>query len=125
MQKGKHYIGVGVGVMIFNHKGEVLFTKRGRGAKNERGHWEIPGGDVEFGETLATAAVRETYEELGVKGVVVKQLLAIDHFIPKEGQHWVAVPFIVKIKPGQTPKIMEPHKCDAIGWFGLDALPSP
>jgi 8-oxo-dGTP diphosphatase len=125
MQKGKDYIGVGIGTIILNDEGKMLFTKRGQGAKNERGCWEIPGGDVEYGETLADAAVREVKEELGVDAEVEQQLLAVDHFIPNEGQHWVAIPFLVKMKPGQTPKILEPQKCDAIEWFGLDELPSP
>ncbi len=42
--QGKDYIGVGVGAMIFNDKGELLLAKRGQAAKNERGCWEIPGG---------------------------------------------------------------------------------
>lgn len=125
MQKGKDYIGVGVGTIIVNASGHMLFTKRSQGAKNERGCWEIPGGDVEYGETLAAAALREVKEELGVDAKVIRQLPAVDHFIPKEGQHWVAVPFIVEIVAGQEPVIAEPHKCDALEWFALDNLPSP
>ena len=123
--QGKDYIGVGVGAMIFNDRGELLLTKRGKAAKNERGCWEIPGGSVDFGETLAQAIVREVKEEMGVDVVVEHQLLAIDHLIPAENQHWVATPFIVRVKPGQTPKILEPHKCEAMGWFALTKLPSP
>lgn len=125
MKKGKDYIGVGVGVMIFNDCGELLLTKRGQAAKNERGCWEVPGGDVEFGEALAQAAIREAKEEMGIDVTVVQQLFSIDHLIPAEDQHWVATPFLCTVKKGQTPMIVEPHKCDEIGWFALGALPSP
>lgn len=118
-------MGVGVGAMIFNDKGELLMLKRGREAKNEQGRWEIPGGGVDFGETREQAIVREIKEEVGVDIVVEHQLLAIDHLIPDEGQHWVATPFIARIKKGQTPKILEPHKHEAMGWFQLDKLPEP
>lgn len=123
--QGKDYIGVGVGAMIFNDRGELLLTKRGQACKNERGCWEVPGGSIEFGETMAATVVREIKEEIGVDVIVDHQLLAIDHLIPAEGQHWVTTPFLVHIKYGQTPKILEPEKCEAIDWFSLDNLPSP
>jgi mutator protein MutT len=122
--QGKDYIGLGVGAMIFNNAGELLLMQRGQQAKNERGCWEIPGGTVEFGETMAQAVVREIKEELGVVVEVVQQLLSIDHLIPAEGQHWVATPFLVRIASG-TPKVMEPHKCNGVGWFALHKLPQP
>lgn len=125
MKKGTDYIGVGVGAMIFDDQGRLLMTKRGQGAKNERGCWEIPGGGVELNEARADAIVREVSEELGVDVEVLEELLTFEHMIPDEGQHWLATTFIVAIKDGQTPKIMEPHKCDAIEWFALDELPSP
>lgn len=37
MKKGVDYIGVGVGAIILNDKGEVFLAKRGLKAKNERG----------------------------------------------------------------------------------------
>lgn len=125
MKKGSDYIGIGVGAMIFDDQGRLLLTKRGQGAKNERGFWEIPGGGVEFNETRADAAVREVKEELGVDIEVVDELQTIDHLIPADGQHWVTTSFIGRVKDDQTPRIMEPNKCDAIEWFALDQLPSP
>ncbi len=125
MKPGIDYIGVAVGAMIFNGKRELFLTKRGKKATNERGCWEVPGGKVNFGETLQEAIKREMKEEYGVDIEVTEQLPAADHLIPDEKQHWVPTTFLAKIKKGQKPKIMEPQKCDAIGWFTLDKLPQP
>ena len=125
MKKGVDYIGVSAGAMVFNDKGELFLSKRSQNCKNERGHWETPGGSAELGETLEQAVRREMLEEYGIDIEVIEQFPAADHLIPAEGQHWVATTFLAHFKSGQEPKIMEPDKCDEIGWFALDKLPSP
>lgn len=119
MKQGIDYIGVGVGAAIFNKEGKIFITLRGKKAKNERGKWEIPGGSIEFGETLAQALTREIMEEYGIEIELVELLGVYDHIITDENQHWVAPSYICKLKKG-TPKIMEPEKCDGIGWFTLE-----
>lgn len=116
MKRGIDYIGVGVGAAIFDVNGKLFLTLRGKKAKNERGTWEIPGGSVEFGETLETALKRELMEEYGVEIEVIELLDICDHLIPDEHQHWVSPTYVCKIIKGE-PKILEPEKCDAIGWF--------
>lgn len=125
MRKGVDYIGVSAGAMIFNKKGELFLSKRSQKATNEKGCWEIPGGKVAFGETLQTAIKREMKEEYGVDLVLLHQLPAQNHILPKENQHWVPSCFICKIKGNKEPKILEPDKCNAIGWFFLKKLPKP
>lgn len=125
MKAGIDYIGVSVGALIFNSKGEIFLNLRSQQAKNERGFWEAPGGAVELGETLEHAIRREIKEEYGVDLILVEQLPAQNHLIPKEHQHWVPSSFVSKIKGNQKPKILEPEKCDAIGWFKLNRLPRP
>lgn len=125
MKPGIDYIGVSAGAMIFNKKGDLFLSKRSKKASNEKGHWETPGGGVRFGETLQNAVKREIKEEYGVDIILIKQFPAANHIIPKENQHWIATTFLAKIKQGQTPKIMEPDKCDAIGFFSLSKLPTP
>ena len=124
-KKGVDYIGVSAGAMIINSKGEIFLSKRGQNTRNEKGCWETPGGGVKFGETLEEACKREIMEEYGAEIEVLEQFPAEDHFIPEEKQHWVATTFLAKFKDGQEPEIMEPEKCDEIGWFSLDSLPSP
>jgi 8-oxo-dGTP diphosphatase len=53
----------GVGVVIVEG-GALLLVRRGRGA-NE-GLWAVPGGKVEYGESMRTAAAREAREETGL-----------------------------------------------------------
>ncbi len=124
MIPGRDYIGVGVGAMVFNASGQVFLAQRGLTARNERGAWEFPGGKVDWGETLAAAICREFLEEYDMT-IAVEALLGVpDHILPDEGQHWVSPTFLARHVRG-TPRILEPGKCAAIGWFALDALPAP
>lgn len=80
---------------------------------------------MHFSETLQDAAKREAKEEYVVDIEILEQFPAQNHLIPEEHQHWVPTSFICKIIGNKKPCIMEPDKCDAIGWFSFDKLPSP
>lgn len=110
--------------MVFNAEGKVFLSQRGPESKNERGCWEFPGGSVEYGETLAAAITREFREEYEMEIKVTELLHVADHILPEEHQHWVSPTFIAH-HTGGTPRIVEPTKCTAIGWFALAALPEP
>jgi len=125
MKKGIDYIGIGVGILIFNERGDLFLMKRGKNVRNESGHWDIPGGSVEFNEGLRDAAIREVKEEIGVDIEIVKQLPAIDHLLPEEKQHWVTSGFVARIQGTGKPENLEPDKCEDIGWFSLQKLPNP
>lgn len=64
------FLNYAVGV-IFNKEGKILLQKR-----SDTGNWGLPGGAIELGESLEDAAIREVYEETGLK-VSVKKLLGI------------------------------------------------
>lgn len=116
---GKNCIGVGAGALIFNDEGKFLLSLRGPEAKNERGLWEIPGGAIEFGETLKEGLKREVKEELNIEIEVGEMLQVCDHILQEEDQHWVSPTYVCKIMKGQ-PRVMEPGKCEQIDWFTLE-----
>ena len=121
MKKGIDFIGVGVGAIIIDPDGRVFLARRGREVRNESGKWEFPGGAVEFGETLEQALVREVREEYGFEIDGLELLDVVDHIIPHEKQHWVSPTFRCRIARG-SPAILEPHKCDEIGWFRVEEV---
>jgi len=121
---GLLHIGVGVGAVVLDEEEKVFLAVRGPQASNDQSLWATPGGEVEFGETLAMAICREVWEEFGMKIVLLNQLAAFDHFLRDGQEHWLSVAFVARHVSGD-PKIMEPSKCSAFGWFSLDALPEP
>ena len=50
-----------VNVVVTNEAGEVLLIRR-----SDNDNWAVPGGAIDFGESVAQAAVRETKEESGI-----------------------------------------------------------
>ena len=121
LRPGIDHIGVGVGAVIVDSRGQVFLARRGPEARNERGRWEFPGGSVHFGETLAGALCREIREEFGVEIDVMELINVADHIIEAEGQHWVSPGFLCRIRSGE-PCILEPDKCSEFRWVPYSVL---
>jgi ADP-ribose pyrophosphatase YjhB (NUDIX family) len=66
-------VGVG-GVVIEN--GRALLIRRG--SEPLRGHWSIPGGTLELGESLQQGVARELLEETGLQVRVLEMIEAFD-----------------------------------------------
>ncbi|MFJ7626697.1 phosphotransferase [Streptomyces sp. NPDC097595] len=102
---------------------EVLLSRRA-GDVYASGLWHAPSGHVET-ETVVDAVVRETLEETGLVVAPADVRAAVTvHHRPPVGRARIGVFFEVRRWSG-TPRVMEPDKCDAMGWFALDALPEP
>ena len=56
------FIQTGSSIIIRNEKGEILLQER-----TDRNKWGLPGGCQDLGEDLRSTAVREAYEETGIK----------------------------------------------------------
>lgn len=105
--------------------GRVLLARRSAGARDEPGTWDCGAGALEFGETFEAAVAREVGEEYGVRPLDIERI-GVRNVLRGDpvDSHWVAVVFAVRVEPGEV-RIGEPHKFDALGWFGSDELPGP
>ena len=65
-------IQTGSAVIIRNEKGQILLQER-----TDRDKWGLPGGCQDVGEDLRSTAVREAYEETGIK-IKPEELKLID-----------------------------------------------
>lgn len=111
---------VGIGVMILKNE-KVLLGKR-KNAHGE-GEYAFPGGHLEFGESFATCAKRETKEEAGIEISNIRFLL-LSNIKTWANKHYVHISLIADWKHGE-PKILEPEKNEGWSWYSLDKLPSP
>ena len=57
--------------VVVNDAGEILLIRR-----SDNGNWALPGGAIEMSESIADAAIRETFEETGIQ-VEVTGLLGV------------------------------------------------
>lgn len=118
-QPGIDFPGLGVGLVIRRGRSILLYR---RVKFPEAGHWNIPGGKVDFMESSEEAARREAEEETGLRVGDMRFLCVSENRFPEDGHHWVSLIYVTDDFAGE-PRVMEPDKLPEFGWFDLDALP--
>ena len=108
---------VGVGCIVV--RGVELLMVR-----NHSGYWSTPGGHLDFGESPAECAVRETLEETGIRVSNVEFIAITNDVLSTVGKHYVTIWMRGEaddspIAIGDTGEIAEAQ------WCALNALPQP
>ena len=108
---------LGVDIAIINTTGAILLTQR-----EDCAAWCLPGGDVEPGESLVQAAVRECREETGL-AIQVLHLVGIYSrpTWPHGGNHTV----LFAARPVGGGLYPDPTEVLALAFFPADQLPTP
>lgn len=58
-------IGVSQKAIIFNKENKILVIRRSKTAPYGALTWDLPGGDLDYGEDAITGVIREIKEETG------------------------------------------------------------
>lgn len=113
--------GIPVGVhVIVERDGRVLLMRRA-GTGFFDGLLSLPGGHVEPGESLRVAAAREMREETGLCfDPDTLAFVGVVHRLSDTNR----VDFFCRAADcPDEPQILEPDKCDELGWFDRERLP--
>ena len=82
-----------VGVVCLRAPGEVLLIRRGK--PPNAGGWSLPGGRLEWGETLAHAALRELSEETGVTADLLGLIDVVDGLFDPDAEGWPRMHYVL------------------------------
>jgi ADP-ribose pyrophosphatase YjhB (NUDIX family) len=101
--------------LIIKFNEDIILIKR----KNPPEGWALPGGFVDYGESLETAAVREAKEETGLDVELLRQFHAYSDPKRDPRHHTITIVFIAKA----IGKAIAGDDAKEIGLFNKDTLP--
>jgi 8-oxo-dGTP diphosphatase len=104
---------VGVGAIIVNDA-RVLLVRRG--AEPLKGHWTLPGGVLEVGESLVEGVTREVHEETGLLVEPIELVELLDRIHREEGRvryHYVIADYLCRVTGGE---LRAASDADAVRW---------
>ena len=107
---------VSVGAVVVED-GRLLLVRRGHGAAV--GKWSVPGGRVEWGETVAQAVIRELREETGLDGVCERFVGWVERI--GAGYHYVILDFTVTVVGGE---LRAGDDASDVKWVAVDDVAS-
>jgi 8-oxo-dGTP diphosphatase len=84
------------------------------------GTYGLPGGRLEFNESLEKCVKRELLEETGLTAKSLKFIGVVRDF--QKDHNFIHFAFACEEFDGKV-KLMEPEKCEGWEWFDLDNLP--
>ncbi len=112
---------VGVGVIV-RRDGEILQIQRQ--GSHGAGSWSVPGGHIDFGESVEECAAREVLEETGVVIRNARFLGYTNDVFREEGKHYVTMWVEAEYAYGE-PTITSPRETAFVGWVPTSKLPTP
>lgn len=106
----------------FNPKAELTETEEAYVQRQNPPHgWALPGGFVDYGETLEAAALREAKEEISLDVQLIEMFYAYSDPRRDPRQHTLSVVFLA----AATGKPQAADDAKTVGFFDLWEFPDP
>jgi 8-oxo-dGTP diphosphatase len=104
------------------NQGKILLTKRQEECQTlhqiQSSPWQIPGGGLEFGETVEECVIRELKEETGLDVEIVRLIPKV--YSSLQGSwHGLLICFVCKIKDPSQPVVIN-NEASAWRWCTLE-----
>ncbi len=113
---------IGSAYLFLMKDGQILLQRRFQ-TGFEDGNYGVPAGHLDGGETAREGCAREIREEIGV--VIDPADLTVVHTMFRKAANDERVDFFMVATKYEGEIVnAEPHKCDDLAWFSLEALPS-
>jgi 8-oxo-dGTP diphosphatase len=112
---------VGIACVV-QKEGKVLFGQRQ--GSHGMGSWGLPGGHLEFGESVEACASRELLEETGLKPLSLRVGPWVENLMENGQKHYITLFVFIDSFEGE-PALFEPDKCKGWEWFATHSLPHP
>jgi len=107
------------GILIEHEK--ILLLKQETDSERK---WSLPGGKLEFGETIEDGLKREMKEETGLD-IELERLLYVCDYFPSKEKHIVHITFLVKKSGGKIGNIdtsADTRKIESVEMVDLNKL---
>lgn len=109
-------IGVATKAVLFDGNGKILALRRSGTAPSRPLHWDLPGGDLDFGEDVRDGIAREVREETGLE-VRDIQLLEVISGLNDKAEFWVTICYTAR---PMTTEVVLSYEHDDFQWVTPD-----
>ncbi|KXT01476.1 hypothetical protein AC578_9535 [Pseudocercospora eumusae] len=120
MTEDHPHVRVGVGVFVLDapqRGSNPRFLIGRRIGSHGAGTYALPGGHLEFGETLEACAAREVLEETGLEVTNIQFLTATNDMMLSENKHYITM-FMTCLRKDSSAEAqtLESDKCEGWDW---------
>lgn len=115
------YQRVGVNALIKRDDGKYLIIHRSKINDFRPNIYDLPGGEVEFGEDPNTSLIREVFEETSLKVEILKPIFISSEF-QDEVRHQIWIIYECKYVEGEVK--LNPDEHDKFIWANVNEMDS-
>ena len=110
--------------LIIQHGSHILLQKRSDKVDTWPNFWAFPGGKVDDGEMMRSAALREASEEIGI--IAHPEHIENETIVMFQTIQGTKIVYFGLVEQYENaPAIQEPDLASDLAWFPITELPSP